>query len=85
LSAAEFHFLDVLTDSFNSHWQDEQLGNLLFAGTDGKGGRTVEDMYAAWKKRGGKYNTTGLSTRFNEEKAVQFAKIASDYRNKFED
>ena len=69
---------------FHSHWQDPQLGNLIFAGTDGKGGRTIEDMFAAHKQRGGRYNVTGLSTRFNEEKAIQFAKIASDYRNKFE-
>ena len=84
LTMEDYHFLDVCTDSFHSHWQDPQLGNLIFSGTDGKGGRTIEDMFAAHKQRGGRYNVTGLSTRFNEEKAIQFAKIAWDYRNKFE-
>ena len=84
LSQPEYHWLDVCTNSFNSHWQDPELGNLLFAGTDGKGGRTVEDMYAAWKQRGGHYNCIGRSTRFAKDKEIEFAKIASDYRNKFE-
>jgi hypothetical protein len=84
LSMEDFHFLDVCTDSFNSHWQDPQLGNLLFAGTDGKDGRTIEDMFAAFKQRGGKWTCTGLSSKFDPAKAATFSKIASDYRNKFE-
>ena len=84
LSAADFHFLDVCVDSFNSHWQDPQLGNLLFAGTDGKGGRTVEDMYAAFKKRGGRYRVTGLSSTFDPDKAAAFAKIVAEHRNKYQ-
>ena len=84
LTMEEYHYLDVLTDSFNSHWQDATKGNLLFAGTDGKGARSIEDAFAAWKKRGGRYSVTGLSSKFDPDRAKDFAKIASDYRNKFE-
>jgi hypothetical protein len=80
LSLEEYHFCDVLVDSFNSHWQDPILGNLLFAGTDGKGGHTVQDMFAAWKNRGGRYNCTGRSTRFSKEKSIEFAKIVSQWK-----
>jgi hypothetical protein len=75
LSAAEFYFLDVATDSFKSHWFDVAHGNLLFAGVDGRPARDIASAYAGWKKRGGRYNVTGLSTRFNELKAIEFAKI----------
>jgi hypothetical protein len=81
LTVAEYHVLDSITASFASHWHDEADGNLIFAGTDGKGARTVADAFAAWKARGGKYNTTGLSTRFNKEKATEFSKIVAEHRN----
>jgi hypothetical protein len=84
LTIEEYHFLDVVSDSFSSHWFDDSHGNLLFAGVDGGCAHSIEDAYAAWKQRGGRYNVTGRSTRFNKEKAIEFAKIASDYRNKFE-
>jgi hypothetical protein len=82
LTMEDYHFLDVCTDSFHSHWQDPELGNLIFAGTDGKGGRTVEDMYAAHKQRGGRYNVTGLSAKFDPERAAAFAKIVAGHTNK---
>ena len=84
LSMEDYHWLDVCTDSFNSHWQDPQLGNLIFAGTDGKGGRTIEDMFAAFKQRGGKWTCTGLSSKFDPAKAITFSKIAMDYRDKLQ-
>jgi hypothetical protein len=85
LTIEEYHFLDVVSDCFSSHWFDERDGNLLFAGVDGRPARSVADAYCAWKKRGGRYNVTGRGTRFNKEKAIAFAKIASDYRNKYLD
>ena len=85
LTQAEYHFLNAAAASFaDDAWHDEELGNLLFACTDGKGARSVADAFAEWKARGGKFNTTGLSTRFNQAKAKEFAEIAMDYRNKFE-
>jgi hypothetical protein len=80
LTLEEYHFCDVLTDSFNSHWQDPTDGNLLFAGTDGRGARSIADAFAAWKKRGGRYNCTGRSTRFAQDKAAEFAKIVSEWK-----
>jgi hypothetical protein len=80
LSLEEYHFCDVLWDSFHSHWQDPICGNLLFAGTDGKSARTIADAFAAWKKRGGRYNCTGRSTRFAKDKAIEFAKIVSQWK-----
>jgi hypothetical protein len=82
LTMEDYHYLDVVTDSFNSHWFDETDGrNLLFRGVDGKGARTIADAFAAWKQRGGRYNCTGRSTRFNKEKAIEFAKVVAEYRN----
>jgi hypothetical protein len=83
LTVAEYHALDSISAAFSSPWH-EANGNLIFMGTDGKGARTVADAFAAWKQRSGRWNCTGLSSRFNKTKAAEFAKIAMDYRNKFE-
>jgi hypothetical protein len=84
LSMEEYHWLDACTDSFNSHWQDPTDGNLLFAGTDGRGAKSILDAFRAWKLRGGRYNCTGRSTRFAKDKAITFAKIVSEYREKYQ-
>ena len=75
LTAADYHVLRDITDSFASHWYTEEFGNELWLGTDGKGARTVEDAYAGWKQRGSKFNLVGLSTRFSKDKAAEFARI----------
>jgi hypothetical protein len=80
LSMEEYHWLDVCTDSFNSHWQDPTDGNLLFAGTDGRGAKSILDAFRAWKLRGGRYNCTGRSTRFAKDKAIEFSKIVSQWK-----
>jgi hypothetical protein len=85
LTIAEYHVLDAITAAFSSHWHDEASGqNLIFAGTDGKGARTVADAFAAWKAKGGRWNCTGLTSRFNKAKATQFAKIVAEHRNKYQ-
>jgi hypothetical protein len=82
LTVAEYHVLKDITASFSSHWYDEEFGNMLWLDVDGKGARTVEAAFAGWKRRGGKFNLVGLSTRINKDKAAEFAKIAADYRNR---
>lgn len=84
LTVDEYHALDAITDAFSSHWHDEIDGNVIFRGTDGKCARSVADAFAAWKQRSGRWNCCGLSTRFDEQKKIEFAKIAMDYRTKFE-
>ena len=80
LTIEEYYVLNNITNSFASDWYDEEFGNLIWEGTDGKGARTVEDAFAAWKAKGGKFNVTGLSTRFNKDKAAEFAKIVAEHR-----
>ena len=82
LTAAEYHVLDDIIGSFASDWYDEKFGNLLWKGTNGEGARTVEDAFAAWKLRGGKWNCSGLSRKFNRDKAITFAEIVADYNIK---
>ena len=75
LTIEEYYVLSNITNSFASDWYDETYGNLLWAGTaDGKGARTVEDAFAAWKQRGGKFNCSGLRSRFNKDKAESLPK-----------
>jgi hypothetical protein len=83
LTIAEYHVLDAITAAFSSHWQDED-GNALFVGIDGRPARTVADAVAAWKQRSGRWNCTGLTSRFNKAKATQFAKIVAEHRNKYQ-
>jgi hypothetical protein len=78
LTIAEYHALDAITTSVASDWMDETLGNLIFAGSDGKGARSVADAFAGWKARGGKWICTGLSSRFNKAKAAEFGKIVAE-------
>jgi GH24 family phage-related lysozyme (muramidase) len=85
LTVAEYHVLNNITTSFSSDWYDSELGNLIWEGTDGKGARTVADAFSAWKKSGGKFNVTGLSTRFDKDKAVEFAKIVAEHRKQTEE
>jgi hypothetical protein len=75
LTIEEYYVLSNITNSFASDWYDETYGNLLWAGTaDGKGARTVEDAFAAWKQRDGKFNCSGLRSRFNKDKAESLPK-----------
>jgi hypothetical protein len=83
LSLEEYHFCDVLTDSFNSHWFDGHA-NILFMGMDGNGAKDISDAFAYWKSRGGHWNCTGLSSKFDPDKAVTFAKIVAEHRNKYQ-
>jgi len=82
ITREEYFFLDAVTKSFESRddWYDDEHGNLLFEGTNGKGARTVSDAFAHWKGQGGKFLTTGLSGKFGPEKYVEFAKVVSNYR-----
>jgi len=80
ISLADYYFLDVLTDSFNSHWQDPIHGNLLFSGTDNKPARSIADAFAAFKRGGGRFNVTGRSRKLNKEKVAAFAKIVSQWK-----
>jgi hypothetical protein len=60
LTIEEYYVLSSMTNSFASHWHNAALGNLIWAGTDGKPARTIESAFAAWKTKGGKFNVTGL-------------------------
>jgi hypothetical protein len=85
LTIEEYYFLDAAEASFADNWCAETGGtNLVFRGVDGNGARTAEDAYAGWKARGGKWNCTGLSSKFDPDKTATFSQIASDYRNKFD-
>jgi len=82
LSLAEYHFLNAATLSFSDDgWFDDELKeNLLFDGVDGKGAKNIDDAFAAWKAEGGRFITTGLSSKFDPEKYAEFAKIVLRYR-----
>jgi hypothetical protein len=82
LTIEEFYVLNSITNSFASHWYHAALGNLIWPAANGKPARTIEDAFAAWKAKGGKFNVTGLSTKFDLVKAAEFAKIVSNYKHK---
>jgi hypothetical protein len=82
LTKEEYHALDAMMLSFASHWFSPEHGNLLFEGTNGKGARSVDDAFAAWKASGGRWVCTGLSSDFDQTKCAEFAKIVSAYRQK---
>lgn len=84
VEASEYHALDAITAAFSSPWHEAD-SNLIFMGTDGKGARTVADAFAAWKQRGGRWTVTGLSSRFNKTKAIEFAKIVAEHRKQTEE
>jgi hypothetical protein len=85
LSQSQYHFLRVAELSFTEgSWIDSDGRNLLFRGVDGEGAKDLADAYAFWASNGERFNTTGLSTRFDPAKAARFAEIVNDYRNKFE-
>jgi len=79
ISLEEFHFCDVLTNSFNSHWFNPTEGNLLFAGVDGRPAKNILDAFRAWKLLGGRYRVTGLSRKLSKDKVQEFAKIVAEY------
>ena len=58
--------------------------NLLFRGVGGNGAKDLADAYAFWASNGERFNTTGLSTRFDPVKAARFAEIVNNYKIKFE-
>jgi hypothetical protein len=80
ITPEEFHFLDAASASFASHWFDPQFGNALFFGTDGKGAKNIDDAFAAWKREGGKFILTGLTTRLDPQKAAKFSEIVERWR-----
>jgi hypothetical protein len=61
LTTVEYHALDAITTSFAGVYYDEKIGNLIWAGTDGRGARTIEDAFAAWKQRGSKFTRLVLA------------------------
>jgi hypothetical protein len=81
LTPAEYHVLNAMKTAFASPWHNPTFGNDAWAGIDGRGARTIEDAFAGWKSRGGKWNTTGLSTKFDPVKAAEFGCIAQNYRD----
>jgi len=46
--------------------------------------KDLADAYAFWASNGERFNTTGLSTRFDPVKAARFAEIVNNYKIKFE-
>ena len=80
LTQEQYHFCDVAFDSFNSHWFADGR-NLIFRGVDGNGAKDLADAYAFWASHGERYTTTGLSTKFDPERAAMFAKIVNDYKS----
>ena len=82
LTPQEYHAINAMTLSFASHWFDPEYGNLIFEGLDGKGARTIDDAFAAWKAQGGRWICTGLSNNFDKRKYAEFAKVVSAYREK---
>jgi hypothetical protein len=85
LPQSQYHFLRAAATSLaEGSWIDTDGRNLLFRGVDGKGAKDLADAYAFWASNGERFNTTGLSTRFDPVKAARFAEIVNDHRNKFE-
>jgi hypothetical protein len=80
ITKEEYHFLNAATSSFKSGWFDERLGNFLFEGLSGHGAKNVDDAFAAWKRDGGKFITSGLSNNFDPEKYAEFVTIVERYR-----
>jgi hypothetical protein len=83
LSQSTYHFLRVAELSFNEGWIDSDGRNLLFRGSDGEGAKDLADAYAFFASDGERFNTTGVSTKFDPEKAARYTAIVSDYQNKF--
>ena len=81
LTPAEYHVLNAMKTSFAGNWLDPLNGNEIWLGTDGRGARTIQDVFNGWKARGGKFNCTGLTTRFDPVKAAEFGLIVQNYRD----
>jgi hypothetical protein len=82
LTVADYHVLQNIEAALASEWNDAVRGCELWPDADGRGSRTVEAAFAAWKQRGGYWNTTSLSSRFNKAKAARYAAIVAAYRKK---
>jgi hypothetical protein len=83
LSQSQYHFLNAAALSFDEgSWLDSDGTNLLFRGVGGNGAKDLADAYTFWARNGERFNTTGLSTRFDPVKAARFAEIVNDYRNR---
>jgi hypothetical protein len=81
LTENQFHFLNAAALSFDEgSWIDTDGRNLLFSGVDGCGAKDLADAYAFWASNGERFNTTGLSTKFNPTKAARFAEIVNNYK-----
>jgi hypothetical protein len=81
LTQSQYHFLRAAATSFDEgSWIDTDGRNLLFRGVDGKGAKDLADAYAFWASNGERFNTTGLSTKFNPTKAARFAEIVNNYK-----
>jgi hypothetical protein len=82
LTPAQYHFLRAVEISFaDGSWIGSDGRNLLYNGVDGEGARSIEDAYAAWN---GRFNTSGLGTRFDPVKAARYAAIVNDCKNNIE-
>jgi hypothetical protein len=71
LTREEAYAAYVILGATSSHWQTE-LGNLIFNGLDGSGAKTAADAYAAWLRDGGRWNCSGFTTDFSEERIAEF-------------
>jgi hypothetical protein len=80
LTQSQYHFLRAAATSFDEGSWIDNGRNLLFRGVDGKGAKDLADAYAFWAGNGERFNTTGLSTKFDPVKAARFAEIVNDYR-----
>ena len=77
-------FVPLPKASNEGSWIDTDGTNLLFRGVGGNGAKDLADAYAFWASNGERFNTTGLSTRFDPVKAARFAEIVNNYKIKFE-
>ena len=84
LSQSQYIFVQLPKASTKILGFDTDRTNLLFRGVGGNGAKDLADAYAFWASNGERFNTTGLSTRFDPVKAARFAEIVNNYKIKFE-
>jgi hypothetical protein len=60
----------------SSHWQTE-LGNLIFDGLDGSA-KTAADAYAKWLLDGSRWNCSGFTTNFSDERVAEFVALKTE-------
>jgi hypothetical protein len=81
LTQSQYHFLNAAALSFDEGSWITDGRNDLFRGIDGNGAKDLADAYAFWASNNGeRFNTTGLSSRFDPVKAIRFAEIVNNYK-----